>query len=76
MGHVPKNRNAWILPHCLATEKTVQIVEFDAASYNGGIMLPDKVKPSHLGLSTKMEFERVNKMTRTIKVHISYFSKM
>lgn len=29
-----KNRNAWILPHCLSTKKEVEVVEFDAHMYN------------------------------------------
>ena len=72
---MPKNRNVWILPHCLATEKTVQIVEFDAALFWGGIMLPEKVKPSNLGASSKdktskdiKQFKLQNSMSRTIKV--------
>ena len=35
-----KNRNAWILPHCLSLHDTVDIVEFDAAALIGGIINP------------------------------------
>ena len=33
-----KNRNAWILPHCLAIQKKVEIVEFDVAEFVSGII--------------------------------------
>ena len=36
-----KNRNAWILPHCLSTQKKVEIVEFDASYWIGGVINPD-----------------------------------
>ena len=35
-----KNRNAWILPHCLSLHDRVEIVEFDAAALSGGIINP------------------------------------
>ena len=35
-----KNRNAWILPHCLSLHDRVEIVEFDAAALIGGIINP------------------------------------
>ena len=41
-------RNAWILPHCLSTEKKVQLVDFDLASFNGGIVNKGRVLPSDL----------------------------
>ena len=43
------SRKAWILPHCLSTTSKVETVEFDAAQYNGGIIQPDKIRPSDLG---------------------------
>ena len=36
-----KNRNAWILPHCLSTQKKVEIVEFDASFWIGGVINPN-----------------------------------
>ena len=44
-------------------------MEFDAAHYNGGIILPDKVLPSNLGKS-KSNIERKGRWvhSRTIKV--------
>ena len=39
-----KNRNAWILPHCLSTEQKVQIVEFDVSQFIGGIINPEMDK--------------------------------
>ena len=39
-----KNRNAWILPHCLSTEQKVQIVEFDVSKFIGGIINPEMDK--------------------------------
>ena len=42
-------RKAWILPHCLSTTRKVETVEFDAAKFNGGIIQPDKIRPSDLG---------------------------
>ena len=44
-----KNRNAWILPHCLSPSRQVELVDFDAALYNGGIIVPDRDYPSDLG---------------------------
>ena len=44
-----KNRNAWILPHCLSPSTKVELVDFDAALYNGGIIVPDRDYPSDLG---------------------------
>ena len=46
---VNKNRNAWILPHCLSTKPEVEVVNFDAHFYNGGITKEGKVLPSNLG---------------------------
>ena len=37
IGNSP-NRNAWILPHCLAIQKKVEIVEFDVAEFVSGII--------------------------------------
>lgn len=57
-----KNRHAWILPHCLSTTNKVETVEFDAASFNGGIILPDKILPSDLGREvSRSEEERWGK---------------
>ena len=42
-------RNVWILPHCLSTGKSVEIVDFDASLFNGGIIKHGKVLPSDLG---------------------------
>ena len=57
-----KHRNSWVLPHCLSTQPVVEVVKFDASNYNSGIMLDDKVKPSHIGrdLSAKppRDYER------------------
>ena len=44
-----KQRNAWILPHCLSPSRKVELVDFDAALYNGGIIVPDRDFPSDLG---------------------------
>ena len=42
-------RKAWILPHCLSPTSSVETLEFDAALFNGGIIVPDKILPSDLG---------------------------
>ena len=42
-------RKAWILPHCLSPTSNVETLEFDAALFNGGIIVPDKILPSDLG---------------------------
>ena len=61
-----RNRNAWILPHCLSTQRKVEIVEFDASFYNGGIILPGKTLPSDISRakkrSTRHDFERTIKV--------------
>lgn len=61
-----RNRNAWILPHCLSTQRKVEIVEFDASFYNGGIILPGKVLPSDISRAekryTRHDFERTIKV--------------
>jgi hypothetical protein len=33
-----KNRNAFVLPHCLSTTTRPEVVEFDASSLIGGIV--------------------------------------
>ena len=33
-----KNRNAWILPHCLSISRKVEIVEFYASEYIGKVI--------------------------------------
>ena len=64
-----RNRNAWILPHCLSTQRKVEIVEFDAAFYNGGIIMPGKILPSDIGRkekrTTRWEYERTIKVLYT-----------
>ena len=42
-------RKAWILPHCLSPTSNVETLEFDAALFNGGIIVPDKILPSDFG---------------------------
>ena len=49
-------RNAWILPHCLSTGKSVEIVDFDASLFNGGIINPGKVLPSDMGRIAPREY--------------------
>ena len=61
-----RNRNAWILPHCLSTQRKVEIVEFDASFYNGGIILPGKTLPSDISRAEKRSTR--HKYERTIKV--------
>ena len=61
-----KNRNAWILPHCLSTQKKVEIVDFDAAAFNGGIINPGKILPSDLGRRVPRDKRLPHE--RTIKV--------
>ena len=66
-----RNRNAWILPHCLSTKRQVEIVEFDASFYNGGIILPEKILPSNLGRQSKRKTPNGEErwdFERTIKV--------
>ena len=46
---ISKHRNAWILPHCLSTTPYVEVKNFDASMYNGGILMEGKPKPSELG---------------------------
>ena len=79
-----KNRNAWILPHCLSTQKKVEIVDFDAAAFNGGIINPGKILPSDLGRRAlrdkRMPHERTIKVRsgakRLLKLELkSYLSK-
>ena len=59
-----KNRNAWILPHCLSTSRKVEIVEFDVSQFIGGIINPDnKKKPSDLSREIpKQAYERTIKV--------------
>jgi len=61
-----KNRNAWILPHCLSTSTQVEVVDFDASMYNGGIIVEGKTLPSDIGRTTPREKPLAYR--RTIKV--------
>ena len=36
-----KNRNAWILPHCLSTKPKVEVIDLDA-SYNSNLIKQEK----------------------------------
>jgi hypothetical protein len=65
-----KHRDAWILPHCLSTKPQVEIVEFDAALYNGGIIKEGKTMPSDLGRKTPRVNGKKLPHERTIKVSI------
>ena len=66
-----KNRKAWILPHCLSTQKKVEIVDFDAAAFNGGIINPGKILPSDLGRRVprdkRLPHERTIKVSKRIQ---------
>ena len=62
----PKNRKVWILPHCLSTSQTVELVDFEAAEFNGGIIKNGKTLPSNLGRQTFGKPKRPN--DRNIKV--------
>ena len=70
-----RNRNAWILPHCLSTSQRVETVQFDAAAFNGGIIKEGKVLPSDLGRNEqrieRMPHER--KMTVRIQDNVHNF---
>ena len=43
-----KQRNAYILPHCLSTKPFVETVNFDVSEFVSGIYLKDKIKPSRI----------------------------
>ena len=62
-----KNRNAWILPHCLSTSRKVEIVEFDVSKFIGGIINPDNVKkPSDLSREIPVQpYERTIKVCKS-----------
>ena len=82
-----KHRNSWILPHCLSTTPYVEVVDFDASMYNGGIILEGKIKPSMLDRDIKenplKDFEReirvqcfplFSVLKALDAMHIDYFS--
>ena len=56
----PKNRKVWILPHCLSISQTVELVDFEAAEFNGGIIKNGKTLPSNLGRQTFGKPKRPN----------------
>ena len=49
------------MPHCLSPTSNVESVEFDAALFNGGIILPDKTLPSDLGRQVPRKEEEKSK---------------
>ena len=61
-----KNRNAWILPHCLSLHNEVEIVDFDAASLIGGIINPRNKNILPADLTQNMIYKQNEK---TIKVN-------
>jgi len=64
-----KHRKAWFLPHCLSTERTVQVVDFDADLFNGGIIRAGRTLPSELGEPVPRDESLPPR--RTIKVSLS-----
>ena len=58
-----KNRNAWILPHCLSANPIVELYDFDASGYNGGLIQPGKTLPSDLGRTNKRNYEKFPQKT-------------
>ena len=62
-----KNRNAWILPHCLSTNPKVELLDFDASAYNGGLIKPGKVLPSDLGRINQRDYEKFPQNTIKVK---------
>ena len=61
-----KNRNAWILPHCLSTNPKVELLDFDASAYNGGLIQPGKVLPSDLGRTNQRDYEKFPQKTMKV----------
>ena len=59
------------MPHCLSTKPMVEIVDFDAALYNSGIIKEGKILPSDLGRTVmrekRMDHERTIKVSNTLK---------
>ena len=62
-----KNRNAWILPHCLSTNPKVELLDFDASAYNGGLIKSGKVLPSDLGRINQRDYEKFPQNTIKVK---------
>ena len=67
-----KNRNAWILPHCLSTEQKVQIVEFDVSKFIGGIINPEiDKKPSDVSREIPIQpYDRQIKVRKVGPTHL------
>ena len=63
-----KNRNAWILPHCLSTNPKVELLDFDASAYNGGLIQPGKVLPSDLGRTNQRDYEKFPQTTMKVNI--------
>ena len=62
-----KNRKVWILPHCLSISQTVELVDFEAAEFNGGIIKNGKTLPSNLGRQTFGKPKRPNDRTIVVQ---------
>ena len=64
-----KGRDAYLLPHCLSTKTTPEIVNFDASALIGGIIQEGKIKPGDIDRPP----DYVNRpyRRRTIKVIIN-----
>ena len=45
---ITKNRNAWILPHCLSITNKSEVVEFDNVSFWGGIINQNAPSEGHI----------------------------
>ena len=67
-----KNRNAWILPHCLSIQKKVQIVEFDVSRFIGGIINPEvDKKPSDVSREIPIQpYDRQIKVRNVGPTHL------
>ena len=71
-----RNRNAWILPHCLSTTTKSVLVDFDAHNFNGGIIntgQENRVKPGDIGRPKgKPVPPQIKRRTITVSKHYFY----
>ena len=67
-----KQRQAWVLPHCLSIHNTVTIEEFDNISFWGGIINPNKNRllPGDLRNNSQARTYPESYMRRSIQVII------
>ena len=67
-----KNRNSWILPHCLSPTKSPIVVDFDAVKEYGGIVNSEngmQKKPGNINMNVSSTWKGPL-WRRTLKVYI------